>query len=218
MAESPSKKLRIKEKTIILPVNAPSNFKKSLGTLPAGAKLIQTGENYNQVHWFVMNRAQMERDLKKVLNLIKRDAICWIYYPKMTSGIQTDLNRDKGWDALLKHDTLTWINLVSFDDTWSAFGFRLKTDADKKKKAKPNERPIFSYVDPVSKTVRLPEDLATLLKNNKKQAEFFNSLSFTNKKEYIEWIVNAKRAETRNERIKGTVERLGKEWKNPRNM
>ena len=40
----------------------------------------------------------------------------------------------------------------------------------------------------------------------------------TNKKEYIEWIVTAKRSATRNERLNGTLERLSKQWKNPRNL
>ena len=73
-------------------------------------------------------------------------------------------------------------------------------------------------VDPKTKEVKLPDDLSSALKKNKKQSDFFSTLSFTNKKEYIEWIVTAKREETRNERIKGTIERLGKSWKNPRNM
>ena len=47
---------------------------------------------------------------------------------------------------------------------------------------------------------------------------FFETLSFTNKKEYVEWIVTAKREETRNNRIEGTIERLLKGWKNPRNI
>ncbi|MET0392326.1 MAG: YdeI/OmpD-associated family protein [Chitinophagaceae bacterium] len=33
----------------------------------------------------------------------------------------------------------------------------------------------------------------------------------------MEWIVTAKREETRRERINGTVERLAKSWKNPAN-
>ena len=65
--------------------------------------------------------------------------------------------------------------------------------------------------------VRLPDDVAAELKRNKKESAAFDSLSFTNKKEYLEWIVTAKREETRNERIKGTIERLGKGWKNPAN-
>lgn len=45
---------------------------------------------------------------------------------------------------------------------------------------------------------------------------FFAALSFTNKKEYAEWIVTAKREETRTTRIKESIKRLGKKWKTPR--
>ena len=83
-----------------------------------------------------------KKELKIVLPLIKDDIPCWIYYPKGTSKMQTDLTRDKGWDTLLKHnDTLTWISLISFDETWSVFGFRLKTGADRKRDAQPKEAP-----------------------------------------------------------------------------
>lgn len=216
MASTTAQKLRVKDGNVILAINAPSGYQKSLGPLPPGTKIIESGKSFSQVHWFVKDKAQMEKELKKVLPLIKDDVICWILYPKGTSKIQTDLTRDKGWDELLKHD-MQWISLISFDDTWSAFGMRQKTGADKKKEEKPRQRPIFDYVDPKTKTVKLPDDFAAALKKYKKQEAFFNTLSFTNKKEYIEWIVTAKREETRNERVQGSVERLGKEWKNPAN-
>lgn len=219
MATSISDKLKIKVKSIILTLNAPADFKKGLTGLPSDVKIADSGKEYDQVHWFVTNKAQLEKEMSKVMKLLKEGIIVWVYYPKGTSKIQTDLTRDRGWDCLLSEgDKLTWINLISFDDTWSVFGFRAKTEADKKKEAKPKERPIFDYVDPTTKTVRLPDDLATELKKNRKESEFFNTLSFTNKKEYIEWIVTAKREETRNERVKGSVERLAKRWKNPRNI
>jgi uncharacterized protein YdeI (YjbR/CyaY-like superfamily) len=94
----------------------------------------------------------------------------------------------------------------------------LKTKIDKKREETPRERQIFDYVDPKTKSVRLPDDLAIALKKNKNQEDFFNALSFTNKKEYIEWIITAKREETRIERVKGTIERLARQWKNPRNI
>ena len=200
-------------------MNAPAYFKKGLTDLPPGVKITTSGNDYDQVHWFVFNKAQLEKEMGKVLKLVKDDVIVWVYYPKGTSKIQTDLTRDKGWDRLLSEgDKLTWISLISFDDTWSVFGFRAKTEADKKKEAQPKVREIFNWVDPKTKAIKLPEDLAAALKKNKKEAATFDSLSFTNKKEYIEWIVTAKRKETRTERIKGTVERLAKGWKNPRNM
>jgi len=217
MATSTSQKLRIREGFSLLTLNAPAEFKKNLGPLPVGVKISDSAKNYDQVHWFVKDKSQMEKELKKVLPLVKNDVVCWIYYPKGSSKIQTDLTRDKGWDELLRHDEMQWISLISFDDTWSTFAMRLKTEADKKKDAKPKERPIFNYVDPTTKTVRLPDDFASALKKAKKQETFFNGLSFTNKKEYIEWIVTAKREETRVTRVKESIDRLGKEWKNPAN-
>ncbi len=218
MGNSISQKLKIKENDSLLTVNAPTDFKQGLEGLPKGVRITSSGKEFQQVHWFVKNRAQMEMQLDRVLKLVQGEILCWIYYPKGSSKLQTDLTRDKGWDELLKHDELQWISLISFDDNWSTFAFRLKTEADRKKEAKPRQRPVFDYVDAKTKTVKLPDDLDLALQKNKKAAGFFNGLSFTNKKEYIEWIVTAKRDETRNERIRGTVERLGKGWKNPRNI
>ena len=220
MANTISQKLKIQAGDILLTVNEPSEFQKGLSGLPKDVKVVESGKDYNQVHWFVLNRAQMEKQMSKVMKLVKPGVIVWVYYPKGTSKLQTDLSRDKGWDCLLAEgDKLTWISLISFDDTWSVFGFRPKTEADKKKEAKPKEeREIFKWVNPQTKEVRLPDDLATALKKNKKASAFFNMLSFTNKKEYIEWIVTAKQEATRTDRVKGTIERLDKQWKNPRNI
>src|SRR5688572_31474194 len=182
MANTISQKLRIREKSTLLPLNAPADFKKDLRGLPAGVKIADSAKDYDQVHWFVYNRKQLEKEMSKVLKLVKDDVIVWVYYPKGTSKIQTDLTRDKGWDCLLSEgDKLTWISLISFDDTWSVFGFRAKTEADKKKDAQPQVREIFNWVDPKTKEVKLPDDFAAVLKKNKKEAAAFDSLSFTNK-------------------------------------
>ena len=219
MPSSTAQKLKIKEGDILLTLHAPAEFKKNLGPVPAGVKIITDGKQYNQLHWFVNNKAQVEKETKKILPLIKDNVVCWIYYPKGSSKIQTDLSRDKGWDALLAHsENLTWLSLIAFDETWSAFAFRLKNDTDKKKPATSKERPILQYIDAVAKTIRLPEDLEAVLKKNKKAADFFNTLSFTNRKEYVEWIVTAKQDATRKNRIEGTLDRLNKQWKNPRNL
>jgi hypothetical protein len=212
-------KFKIKAGDILLTFHAPAAFKEHLGALPASVKIVSAGKTCQQVHWFVTNRAQVEKETEKILALIKEKVICWIYFPKGSSGMQTDLSRDKGWDTLLAHgDKLTWLSLVSFDDTWSAFAFRLKTKADEKKKPAAAERPILQYIDAAAKTIRLPDDLAAALKKDKGSAAFFHTLSFSNRKEYVEWIVTAKQEATRKNRIEGTLERLIKHWKNPRNL
>lgn len=220
MANSIADKLRIKPQYTLLTLHAPADFKKGLGTLPAGVRITDSGKNYDQVHWFVLNKAQLEKEMSKVMKLVKPEVTIWVYYPKVSSRIQTDLTRDKGWDCLLaESDKLTWINLVSFNDTWSVFGFRAKAEADKKKEAKGKpEREIFKWANSATKEIRIPDDLAAALKKNKKLADYFHSLAFSHRREYVEWIVTAKKEETRKARIDGMLERLGKQWKNPRNI
>ncbi len=166
----------------------------------------------------MLNKAQLDKGLPKVMQLVKGEVLCWCYYPKGTSALQTDLTRDKGWDNLLTVEAFHWVSLISFNDTWSAFAFRLKTEADIKNAARPKERPILDLIDAKQKIVRLPDDLAKQLAGNKKAKSFFETLSFTNKKEYVEWVVTAKRVETRQQRISDTIDRLCKGWNNPRNL
>ncbi len=219
MPNSVANKLKIKSGDILLSLNAPPNFKRDLGELPEDVSVTLMGKTYNQIHWFVMNKAQLEKELSKVLKMLQSEILVWVYYPKGTGNMQTDLTRDKGWDCLLSEGKkLTWISLISFDDNWSAFGFRAKTEADKKKDAKPKVREIFNWVNPTTKEVKLPDDLSEGLKAHKKQNEFFKNLSFTNKKEYIEWVITAKQAKTRAERITESIDRMSKGWKNPRNL
>ncbi|WP_165871533.1 YdeI/OmpD-associated family protein [Flaviaesturariibacter flavus] len=218
MPTSIARKLKIKPGATLLTINAPDDFEQTLDPLPEDVRILKKGKSADQLHWFVRNRLEMESGLAAVLERVQGDTVCWIYYPKGSSKLQTDLTRDKGWEALLAQPGLQWISLISFDPTWSVFGFRRQNEADKKRAAAPKERPIFDYIDPVKKEVRLPDDLAAALHPDKAATAFFNSLSFSNRKEYVEWIVTAKREETRRQRVEGTLERLAKGWKNPRNM
>jgi hypothetical protein len=63
--------------------------------------------------------------------------------------------------------------------------------------------------------VDVPRDLASLLSKNKKAQAFFNSLSYTNRKEYARWIDTAKKSETRTRRLNQTLAKLNGRKKNP---
>ena len=213
-----SQKLRIKDGMQLLTVNAPADFLGSLGPLPPTVQLLAKAEVYHQIHWFVKDKRQLDAGLGNILGLLKPEVVCWIYYPKSTSKIQTDLTRDHGWDGLLALKQLQWLSLISFDTTWSAFGVRLLNSSDSKKVAKAGGQVVSNFVDAATKTIRLPQYLASALTSNTTAAAFFDQLSFTNKKEYIEWFVTAKREETRQQRVAETIVRLAKGYKNPRNL
>ena len=58
------------------------------------------------------------------------------------------------------------------------------------------------------RVVEVPPELAAELKKDKAAAAFFDKLSYTHKREYVTWINEAKKAETRQTRILKTIEML----------
>jgi bifunctional DNA-binding transcriptional regulator/antitoxin component of YhaV-PrlF toxin-antitoxin module len=69
--------------------------------------------------------------------------------------------------------------------------------------------------DKSPRIIEVPEDLAALLNKNLEVKKYFDDLSYTHKKEYVEWIVSAKKAETREKRLKKTIEMLTGKIKHP---
>jgi hypothetical protein len=69
--------------------------------------------------------------------------------------------------------------------------------------------------DDTSRVVELPEELRKLLEENEELKSIFSSLSYTNQKEYSEWIKSAKKIETRDRRLKDSVSMLLKGIKHP---
>jgi hypothetical protein len=65
-------------------------------------------------------------------------------------------------------------------------------------------------VDTKPRTVRVPADLRTALDADAKAKAAFAGMSYTHRREYVEWVQEAKRPETRARRIAGTVERVRK--------
>jgi uncharacterized protein YdeI (YjbR/CyaY-like superfamily) len=56
----------------------------------------------------------------------------------------------------------------------------------------------------------VPDDLTAALKKNKQAKAAFDGFSYSHRKEYVEWITEAKREETRNRRLATTVQWLSK--------
>ena len=97
----------------------------------------------------------------------------------------------------------------------------------------PNQKILVDYVKRAAKlnetgkpkkkaakkkiSTKLPSDLSDRLKKNKKAKTFFDSLAPSHKRDYIEWITEAKRDATRQKRLETTIEWLGegkkRHWK-----
>ena len=69
--------------------------------------------------------------------------------------------------------------------------------------------------DTEERVVDIPEDLLKAFKKSPKAEAFYNTLSFTNRKEYAVWISSAKKQETRDKRLAETIKKLLAGRKNP---
>jgi hypothetical protein len=70
----------------------------------------------------------------------------------------------------------------------------------------PQRVEVVMELDIEPRRVRVPNDLAQALASSPDAKEAFARLSFTHRREYVEWVQDAKRPETRKRRIEQTVE------------
>ena len=132
MADTPLiKKLGIKPKHRVLILNAPEGFAEQLNAvLPEGVELVTsptTAGNSDVVLQFVGNKADVEQNIPKSIQLVKPGGLLWISYPKQSSKVPTDINRDILWKIFPDSE---WrpVTQISVDEVWSALRFRPKSE------------------------------------------------------------------------------------------
>lgn len=72
----------------------------------------------------------------------------------------------------------------------------------------PDRVRVTMELDTDARTVTVPRDLRAALEEDPEVKATFVGMSFTHRREYVEWIEDAKRPETRARRIAATVERV----------
>jgi hypothetical protein len=199
------KKLQLKPQSSLLLLNAPEQI-ASVFTLE-GYHCINMLEvphvgMYDAVQLFVRNTEELNHFVPEVIPLLTLNALFWIAYPKKSSGIKTDINRDTGW-GILKELGCELTRLVSIDDTWSSARCRHVSE-----RSKPSVFGIdLPGIDRKAKTVILPKDMQQAL-TEAGVLDAFNSLAFSHRREYTVAVMEAKRAETRAKRIGKAIEEL----------
>jgi hypothetical protein len=124
-------RLRIQAGQRVLIMNAPEGYVASLGELPSDVQVASVPDGtYDFVQLFVDSIAELEQLGPRAIAAAVEDAVFWVSYPKKSSGIVTDINRDVGW-AVLDRAGLRPVTQISIDDTWSALRFRPKSKVGK---------------------------------------------------------------------------------------
>jgi Bacteriocin-protection, YdeI or OmpD-Associated len=165
--------------------------------------------------------ATTQKDLKarwsKAVAALKPGGALWVAYPKKSSGIETDLGMGE-W-AATKGSGWNPVAMIGMDATWSAVRFKYAPELEKARHARQREAITDTdgtiCVDRAARVVTPPKDLQKLLASHAKARAAFDGLSFTHRKEYVVWILEAKRPATRADRLAKTIEKLAKGAKNP---
>ena len=212
-----AKKLQIKPGKHWLFYNAPDHYLAALEPLPHGTTTtFKSAGNIDGVQLFVNNAADLADSLKIIAPLLKPDTLIWVTYPKKASGIKTDLEMTKSWDEAAKYG-LRPVAAAGIDENWTAM--RLRPEEQTKVSEFCNEEieknDNSQYIDLVNRKIIPPPDMQAVLGKSIAAMTFFDSLSFTNKKEYVVWILSAKQEKTKNERLEKLTEKLLAGKKNP---
>ena len=105
-------------------LNAPQGYIETIGEIPEGVKIQTTlVSDADIIQFFTSSRSDLELNFKSLIKALKDDGSLWISYPKGTSKMETDINRDIIW-KIGEGVGLKPVAMISIDPVWA--GFRLK--------------------------------------------------------------------------------------------
>ncbi|WP_242926126.1 YdeI/OmpD-associated family protein [Pontibacter vulgaris] len=199
------KKLQLKPDYTLLLINAPQEVAQQFldegYTFTAASVAPATGA-FDAVLLFVKTKTELDGLAPQVVAVLKPEGMLWVAYPKKSSGIKSDLTRNEGWKTITELDYQA-VRQVAIDDTWSALRFKHASE----RKAPSMFGVDKPGIDRVARTVTVPDDLKEAL-DSMGFLEVFEKLSFTQRKEAVLGVTEAKRPETRANRIGKIVEQM----------
>ena len=117
--KSVAERLQVKGSRRLAVLNAPAALDSQIGGKDARA----TAKTADVVLLFVQSQRELDKKLGPTVKAMSKDAIFWLAYPKLTSALAGDLNRDL-IRALAPDHGLDTVAQIAIDDDWSAL--RLK--------------------------------------------------------------------------------------------
>ena len=204
-------KLQLKDEKNILIQGLPSTVEKQFVKI-AFAKNVTPLLKARKIDFalvFAISHKQLKDILTDVVPALHDDAKLWVAYPKAASKIVSDLTRECNW-ACIAHFGYEEVRLITLDSIWTAMRF---------KKSNPSIRPSVVVEKKVKesekKTITTPVALELLFSKNQAAKSFYETLSFSNKNEYITWIAGAKKETTKLARLEATITKLNFLKRNP---
>jgi len=211
MSETLLEKLQLKNEKNLLIQGLPSSIEKQFTKL-AFTKNVTPLLKIKKIDFalvFAVNESQLKSIINEVLPALHADGKLWVAHPKVASKIATTLNRECSWNCITQVG-YEIVKYVPLDHVWTAIRFKKTDHVSSAPRATANTAmtSVMADVDYMNYVVHPPEDFAQELKRSKVASHFYDKLSSTNKSEYVSWITNAKRSETRSRRLEAAIDKL----------
>lgn len=134
MVQNLLEKLLLKDEKNLLIQGLPSAIEKQFSKLSFAKNLtpLLKSRRIDFALIFAVNEKQLNDILKEVIPAMHPEGKLWVAYPKTTSKIVTDLNRDGSWQYLYDCG-FGGVRQIALDHVWTAMWFRPQTAAEKKK-------------------------------------------------------------------------------------
>lgn len=125
MSQTILEKLQLKNEKNILIQGLPSSIEKQFSKLSFAKNLtpLLRSRKIEFALVFAVSENQLNSILDDIMPALKEESKLWVAYPKLTSKITTDLNRDCSWNKLMEADYES-SEQVSLDHVWHAVYFK----------------------------------------------------------------------------------------------
>lgn len=124
------KKLGIKTGFAILLYNVPKYYFNLFETWPEDVRIcdMADSEEIDFIQFFCTRMVELETTFHDYLGKMKKNGLLWISWPKGSSKLETELNRESIRDYVLRHTGLVDVKVAAIDQDWSGlkFVYRLK--------------------------------------------------------------------------------------------
>lgn len=202
------KKLNFKNHDAAVILDAPGTFNAEIQAMRAFARVETRPGDADFVLAFALTQAEVDALAAVFSEKTSGDAVLWIAYPKSSSKrYKCDFNRDTGWELLGKLG-FEPVRQVAIDEDWSALRFRRVEFIKEMTRSFAMTEAGRAKAAPAS-VPEITADLAGALRKASAALAFFEQLAPSHRKEYIRWIEEAKKPETRQRRMEKAVEMLG---------
>ncbi|HEV7622221.1 MAG TPA: hypothetical protein VGO09_10820 [Flavisolibacter sp.] len=125
MSQTILEKLQLQNEKNILIQGLPSSIEKQFNKVSFAKNLtpLLRTRKIDFALVFAVSENQLNGILEDIMSALKEDSKLWIAYPKLTSKITTDLNREGSWNKLIDAEYEN-ADQVSLDHVWHAVYFK----------------------------------------------------------------------------------------------